>query len=219
MRGVGVSVRVFTITWIVIASIVLIIVLNTDKLALHAAINSCHGHWTDLFFSRLTHLADGLVPTFLALALLAFRDLRSFLMMGLSAGLSAIVVQLLKRNVFPDADRPFMFKQQLGAMDWVAGIDMNHYFSFPSGHSTTAFSMCCALSVIIGRVRWAWPLALLAALLAFSRVYLSQHFTEDILAGSLLGTVTGLGMYWWLYVSAFSRRAWLERTLWKRQNQ
>ncbi|MEO8590528.1 MAG: phosphatase PAP2 family protein [Flavobacteriales bacterium] len=219
MRDTVVSVRVFTLAWMVMALAVLLVVLNTEKLSLHAAINCCHTHGADLFFTHATKLADGLVPTALALALLLFRDLRSFLMMGLSAGLSAIVVQLLKHNVFPDSDRPFMFKEQLGVMDWVEGIDMNHYFSFPSGHSTAAFSMCIALAVVIGKRRWAVPLALCAALLAFSRVYLSQHFTEDVLAGSLLGTATGVAVHWWLYLSTFSRRAWLDKRILKAQNQ
>ena len=211
--------RAFMITWAIMALAGLLVVLTTDKLELHAAINCCHRNWADALFSSATHLADGLVPTALALLFLFFRDLRSFMMMGLSAGLSSIIVQLLKHNVFPDHDRPFMFKEKLGAMDWVQGIDMNHYFSFPSGHSTCAFSMCLALAVISGRMRWAVPLAVLAALLAFTRVYLSQHFTEDILAGSLLGTLTGLAVYWWLYRSAFSRRTWLDRRILKAQNQ
>lgn len=209
----------FTLVWAGMALVVFILVLATDKLALHAAINSAHAPIADLFFRYATHLADGLVPTAIALALLLLSDLRSFMMVGLSAGLSAIIVQLAKRNVFADADRPFMFKDRLGNMDWVAGIEMNHYFSFPSGHATAAFSTCIALAVIIGRSQWAALLALIAALLAFSRVYLSQHFTEDILAGSLLGTSTGLLVYWWLYRSPFSRRRWLDRRVFRRQNQ
>lgn len=219
MRNTGRCALIFTIAWAVMAAIVSVIVLATDKLVLHATINGAHAPVTDLFFSYATHFADGLVPTAIALAFLIFCDLRSFMMVGLSAGLSAIVVQLAKHNVFADSDRPYMFKDRLGEMDWVAGIEMNHYFSFPSGHSTAAFSTCFALAVIIGRQRWALAFALIAATLAFSRVYLSQHFTEDILAGSLLGTVTGLLVYWWLYRSSFSRRSWLDRRILRRQNQ
>jgi membrane-associated phospholipid phosphatase len=32
---------------------------------------------------------------------------------------------------------------------------------------------------------------------AFSRVYLSQHFLVDVLAGSLLGTLSALFFYWY----------------------
>jgi membrane-associated phospholipid phosphatase len=59
----------------------------------------------------------------------------------------------------------------------------------------------------------------LAALLAFSRVYLSQHFVEDAVTGAAIGTITAWVTYRWLYVSPFSRKGWLERSLVRRQNQ
>ena len=67
--------------------------------------------------------------------------------------------------------------------------------------------MCAALAVVIGKPVPAILLAALAALLAFTRVYLSQHFTEDVLAGAFVGTVVTIGVYYLLY-----RTAWGERT-------
>ena len=188
-------------------------VLLTDQLELHSAINRYHAGWADLFFRFITHLADGLVPTALALLFLCFGTLRSFLMMGLSCGLSAIVAQLLKRQVFDHVHRPFMFREQLNDMHWVQGVELHHHFSFPSGHSTAAFSMCLALAVIAARPRWAFLLAITASLMAFSRVYLSQHFTEDILAGAALGTLTAMLTWRWLYMGNFAERPWLDRRL------
>lgn len=193
--------------------------LLVPKMPLHASINCCHAPSLDLFFALFTHLADGLVPTAAALILLMTRDLRTFLMMGLSCGLSALAVQLLKRTLFADMDRPYRFSDMLGSMDWVEGIDLHLHFSFPSGHSTAAFSMCLALAVVMGRRHWAVPLALLAGLLAFSRVYLSQHFLQDIAAGSILGTITAMAVHHALYRSPFARKAWLAQRLFRRQNQ
>ena len=68
-------------------------------------------------------------------------------------------------------------------------------------------------------VLMAVPFALTAALLAFSRVYLSQHFTQDALAGSTLGTLSGIVVHHWLYRSAFANKRWLTRYLLRRQNQ
>lgn len=204
-------VRSFVISWLVLAAIALVLVLLTDKLALHASINSSHAPWAVGFFRYFTHLGDGLVPTVLALLLLFLKDLRSFMMMGLSCGLSAIAVQVLKRTVFADHDRPGMFRDMLVDMDWVPGIEQMNHFSFPSGHATCAFAMCLAAAVILGRRRLAIPLLVLAALLAFSRVYLSQHFTEDVLAGSALGTLTAIGVHHWLYRSRFAAKPWLAR--------
>ncbi len=209
----GRSVLLFLLVALVFAVPALIATLLTDQLELHSAINQHHAYLADLFFRFITHGADGLVPTAIALLFLFFGTLRSFMMMGLSCGLSAIVAQLLKRQVFDHVDRPFMFREQLTDMHWVQGIEMHHHFSFPSGHSTAAFSMCLALAVIWARPRSAVVLSIAASLMAFSRVYLSQHFTEDILAGAAVGTVTAILMWRWLYEGSFAARPWLDRRL------
>jgi len=209
----------YGMAWAIMATIALGAVLGTDKLALHASINMHHSAAADLVLGWLTHLADGLVPTAIALLILLFGTRRSFLMIALSCGVSAIIVQGLKQLVFKDMDRPWKFKEALGDMHWVEGIELHAFNSFPSGHATAAFSMCLALAVIYDR-RWAAiPFAVIAGLLAFTRVYLSQHFTEDILAGSTVGCVVALLIYRWLYVSRFSQRPWLRRTGLFRQNQ
>lgn len=207
------------LVWLALEVAALIALTSTEKLALHARMNCCHSPAMDSFFSLFTHLADGLVPTFLALVLLLSRDWRAFLLMGLGCGLSALCVQGLKHSWFASEDRPSAFAEQLGAMDWVSGVELHRHFSFPSGHSTAAFAMCFALAVLLNRKAGAFALALLAALLAFSRIYLSQHFLRDAAAGSALGLGVALLVWWWLYRSPFSRKAWLSRAPFRRQNQ
>ncbi|MBL7937984.1 MAG: phosphatase PAP2 family protein [Flavobacteriales bacterium] len=190
--------------------------LTLEHLELHRRMHPFHSPGLDAFFRNATHLADGLVPTAVSLLVLVFRDIRSFLMVGLSCAFSAIVAQFLKRVPFADVDRPFMFKAQLGDLHWVEGVDLHHHLSFPSGHATAAFSMCLGLAVLVARPAWSVVLALLACSLAYSRVYLSQHFTEDILVGATLGTVTAYAMYHWLYRSSFSTKRWLDSRLLRR---
>ncbi len=194
-------------------------VIALDHLDLHRRMHPLHSPGMDYFFRTVTHLADGWVPTVVSLLVLVFRDVRSFLMVGLSCAFSAIILQFLKRVPFADVDRPFMFKAQLGEdLHWVEGVDLHHHLSFPSGHSTAAFSMCLGIAVLIARPSLSVGLALMAWLLAYSRVYLSQHFTEDILVGATLGTVTAYAMYHWLYRSSFSTKPWLERRLLRRSD-
>lgn len=212
-------VRSFQLVWLIMLIPAFSAMLLLPKLPLHAAINCCHPRFLDPFFAVFTHFADGLVPTALALLLLFVRDLRSFLMMGLSCGLSALAVQLLKRTLFAELDRPSSFRDALGSMDWVDGLDLHAHYSFPSGHATAAFSMCLALAVVLGRRSWAIPLAVAAGLMAFSRVYLSQHFLQDIVAGSILGTLTAMVVHHVLYQSPFAGKAWLRRRMFRRQNQ
>jgi len=211
------SVRVFLICAALFAIVPLIAVLRMGHTALHETINMHHSSWSDVLFSYGTNLADGWTATIIALLLL-WKNWRSFLMLGASAAFSAIITQVLKHFVFPDVDRPAEFLAAMPRIELVPGVELLHQNSFPSGHSTCAFSMCFALAVIIARSGPAAIFAVVAALLAFSRVYLSQHFTEDVLGGAFIGTIAAWAVYRWLYRSAFSSRTFLERSPFQRSN-
>ena len=129
---------------------------------------------------------------------------------------SSIIAQLLKRTLFADVDRPSMFMDGMPGLRLLPGVEMLHHNSFPSGHSTCAFSMCFVAAVLIGRPVPAAFLALSAGLLALTRVYLSQHFTEDVLCGAVIGTGTAWLAYRWLYTSSFAKKEWLEGSLLRR---
>lgn len=62
-------------------------------------------------------------------------------------------------------------------------------YSFPSGH--TAVSFAAASSLYFGRKKLWIPAAILAGLIAFSRLYLYVHYPTDVLAGALIGIMIG----------------------------
>ena len=73
-------------------------------------------------------------------------------------------------------------------------ISMPTDYSFPSGHT---------LSSVIGATvltktdrRFGWAAIPLAVIIAFSRLYLFVHYPSDILAGTVLGVVIGLAVYY-----------------------
>lgn len=69
-------------------------------------------------------------------------------------------------------------------------IERPNGWSFPSGHTSSAFAAAGALYA--RRSRLALPALLLAAAIGFSRLYLYVHFPTDVLAGALLGIVLGV---------------------------
>lgn len=62
-------------------------------------------------------------------------------------------------------------------------------FSFPSGHTITAFAVSTPLMLAYPFL--SLPLLFLAVSVAASRVVLGMHFLSDVLAGIVLGTMLG----------------------------
>ena len=62
-------------------------------------------------------------------------------------------------------------------------------FSFPSGHTGASFAAVSALYAERNRL-WI-PALVLAAFIAFSRLYLYVHYPTDVLAGAAIGVMAG----------------------------
>jgi len=142
----------------------------------------------NFFFKYMTNFGDGLFSLLVCLILLFFRFYWAWLVF-LSYGASSLVAQFLKKMVFPNFDRPKGYFGNSVQMQFVDGVEIFSYNSFPSGHTTSAFALACMLALIFPK-RWtAVILGSLAILAGISRIYLAQHFIEDTCFGAIIGTV------------------------------
>lgn len=153
--------------------------------------NHLHNPISDFIAQYLTHLGDGLFAAIIILGLLAIR-FDYFFWGALSFGISAAIAQGLKRLVFSDMSRPLKYMGEKAGLHLVEGVTVHHDFSFPSGHSTTAFMLFFVLSLVIPNKKIGFLCFLAALLVSFTRPYLVQHFFEDIYVGAIIGVATTL---------------------------
>ena len=175
------------IAWVVFCLLCFAFIGNTD---FSVWINQFHIPILDIFFKYITYLGDGVTALLIILILLIIR-LDYGLISAIGFTLSAMTTQILKRFVFEEVQRPFLvFKEQIDIGQWhlIDGVEMHQLYSFPSGHTTSIFSICILLSLIINQKKYNYGFIMIAFLVGVSRIYLSQHFLIDVLIGSLIGS-------------------------------
>lgn len=178
-----------------------IVLISGGKEEIHLAMNQWHSPFWDTFFKYYTYVGDGV---FVALGILVFGIIgyqkygwRPFAFGWGVLILSGLIAQVLKRFVFDDALRPAAEIDQ--PLHLVQDLEMHMHNSFPSGHTTAAFAFFGFLAgqYFIKKPGIQVIMAILAATVGYSRMYLSQHFLEDAFTGMLLGSFCILT---WLYV-------------------
>jgi membrane-associated phospholipid phosphatase len=202
------------ISFLIIGSIVL---FSNDKATIHVFFNSFHHPASDVFFKYYTHIADGLTVVLVAIAL-AFIKIRYGLITLLGLISSSAITHFLKQIVFSEHYRPARFFEEYPevSLHFVDGVTLHCCHSFPSGHTTAGFALFAALSIAFPKNKMAWIFGLLAILVGYSRVYLSLHHFEDIVAGAFVGTAFTMLM---AYLLSRSSKKWLELPLHKVMNK
>jgi len=169
-----------------------IILVLFDKTKIHLTMNQYHTPFFDLFFKYTTYLGDGIVfPIVIIVLLLKNRKIApAFIYAGM---LTLVISYILKNWVFIGFARPY--EEFKDALHLVEGVRMRHWHSFPSGHTTAAFSLFILAGLFTKKkgIQLLWvTLAIIAGL---SRIYLSQHFLQDVFAGTILGSFIALSAY------------------------
>ncbi len=142
--------------------------------------------WIRFWMITATRMGDGWLWYSLGAILLAVGGSRGYEAVG-AAGCAAIVgifvfkaLKKLSRRQRPCQLEPHCWSKVLPP----------DQFSFPSGHTMTAFSIALVVSFFYPGLEG--PLYFLAASIAVSRVVLGMHFLSDVLAGAVLGSALGV---------------------------
>jgi membrane-associated phospholipid phosphatase len=190
-----------------------ILLLTIPKGELHLLLCQPHTAILDQIVPVFTNLVDWL--PYLSILLLLFYRAGWATFLASNLLLSTLIVQPIKHIVH--APRPitwFADHMPEATLPLVEGVRMNHWLSFPSGHTTTFFVLFFTLSVIVcaertkGQNALSFLCFLLATLGAYTRIYLSQHFALDIFAGILVAVFSTLILYHFLVLKTKNTHFW-----------
>jgi membrane-associated phospholipid phosphatase len=189
---------------IIIAIACGIFILVYGKQETFCLINGNHNIYTDFVFKYLRYAGDGYMWLAVLVFCLFFRK-KYILAVIAAVVISTLLAQFFKRIVFPEDLRPIAYLAVNFPVHVVEGVKMNRMYSFPSGHSTAAFTIALVLAHMVNKRIWSIILPLLALLVGYSRVYLAQHFLTDVLAGMILAVISAL-LALMLFKNIFKRK-------------
>ncbi|MCL7747884.1 phosphatase PAP2 family protein [Halalkalibacter alkaliphilus] len=148
----------------------------------------------DLILPRITHLggATFTLSMLLTMIFIFSNDVRYWAIDGLiSLTISFIAVQIIKKSF--GRKRPYL---KLPDVNTVANPLKD--FSFPSGHTTAAFSI--AVVFALHSPILTFTVVPLAMIVAISRMYIGLHYPTDCLIGAFLGTISSILAVYFIYV-------------------
>ena len=205
-------VYVYVVPYCVLLMAILGLMYMYPKPELHLLLNSHHTGIQDTFFKYYSLLAEW--PLYaLALLPLLWKKIKITIFFVICELTGGAILQILKHVI--STDRPVSVFEQYNdlVLPLVQGVTMYHSNSFPSGHASTFFMFCTCIVIFLAHYysRKKEPhdlrtqilfntalvvLLMLAAMGAYSRVYLSQHFLSDVCVGSIIGFTTPFLMFY-----------------------
>jgi membrane-associated phospholipid phosphatase len=181
--------RFFLIPFGIFLLVAGIIFMLYSKEQIHISINQHYSSFGDFMMPKITLAADGITIIVLILLMFAWNRRIAFFT-GIACLLASFITQTLKMTLFNGDPRPKLFFANPSPLRFVPGIENYLYDTFPSGHTTVAFAFLFSLVFIVKNNFLKLGFFLLGLLVGYSRIYLSQHFLEDVYGGSIVGTTS-----------------------------
>jgi membrane-associated phospholipid phosphatase len=172
-------------------------ILQTDQLTAFRMLTRWHSSAGNIFFRGVTFLGDGLFIIGLAIVFIFLKKYQWATGVIVGYLLSGLFAQLVKK-IF-NRPRPKAVFEAIGQKVYeVPGVDVHLHGSFPSGHTASAFALAIFMLLVLPYRWYSWLLMVGVCGVGYSRMYLSQHFPEDVWAGAIIGTLSGLLVAGWL---------------------
>lgn len=130
------------------------------------------------------------IPVAVILTSYATHDKKLFqqgINMSLALAASSLHTYALKRIV--NRERPAYRYPDIQA------LQVERYYSFPSGHTSNAFCTATSLSLQFRKWYVILPAFSWAAAVGYSRMHLGVHYPSDVLAGALLGAASAYATF------------------------
>ena len=131
----------------------------------------------------------------------ALRGIQRSLLLGLGTRLQFIFCAVIASNLVTEVlkycigrGRPFV-GGEANAFHFSHFAGNPAYYSFPSGHATTAFALALAVSAVWPQARVA--MAVYALIIAATRLVLLAHHPSDVVAGAMVGIVGAMFVRYW----------------------
>lgn len=203
--------RIFSKTWGFVLPALICFIAGGIYLVLHEKgsevlwLNARSSPAADRFFLLVTDLGLGSVLSVLAIFLVLYRY-RWALLALIGLGWVGILTFLTKKVIFTEHVRPMHHFYYADFTRFIHEAPLIYFQSFPSGHTMAIFAFCFLMAYISGRTVFGLLFFLTALLVGISRIYLLQHFGDDVMAGAFLGILSGT-------LSIFLVDGWLVRYL------
>jgi membrane-associated phospholipid phosphatase len=194
-----------------IASLILLTQIQKGDVILYFA--NHRTPFLNTFFIRATQSGEGFGYLLFGLIFLFVRY-RYTILLGLTAGFVGIVAAILKNIFRHPRPKPYFAKLGQDISDIaVAGQPLleSQISSFPSGHTMSGFAFFTILAILSKQNSLKILCLIAAVLVGLSRIYLGQHFLEDVLAGSFCGVSIAFTLQYFNMKFDFEKNIWWNR--------
>ncbi len=189
------SIQYFFIPFLIWVFFGLLLQINFSETTIFYFFN---GNITNIIFDYLMVLfsffgrAEFMVIIFLLFLLKSeHRNSSNILLISSFAILNPLLINILKAN-FKDL-RPLKLLGEHAVYHSVL-IEKAYLFSFPSGHTMGVFGFFTILTFLLSKQndKVGFLFFILSCCCGISRIYLGQHFFDDVLMGSIFGVLLSL---------------------------